>query len=523
MNQEQYFKRGLEIVHTLTQFAYEAYMVGGVVRDYIMHNDFVDIDIATSATPDEVLAIFPNGRTEFKDLGFILLKEDDMVFEISTFKIEEYDKPRKPSKIYYAQSLVDDVKRRDFTVNALALTDNCQIVDLVKGQKDIRQKAIRVIGNAKKRFKEDPLRILRAYSLIARFNFTIDYKTSRGIINCNKYLSLLSNNQISKELYKIVTSKYGAKAIRSLVAYHTNEHLADYHDGLNVLSAHYNKFTTAEKFALCYAGANGIPENTCFDKAMLAEIRQILDVVEKTKNITKQDEDPLTAKDVFLYGEDNLLSAVKINFYLNKKYPNLIRKVKKISKEMPIKSMGELAFHGSDLVELSGGVAGSYIKQIMDELANEVVLGMIRNDYRDLRERALYILDSITKPQKPVEAPKPVYDSPNEGLVTEASRLTSEMVKETQGEYNDPYVSSIEQTEAPSYVKPSVDTNLINLKVHYDMEFNELVKNTLSSFVTGNETEEELKQIEESVKASVKDALLRQNPEYHELLQKGLI
>ena len=167
MNQEQYLKRGIEIIKTLTSFAYQAYLIGGVVRDYVMNNEFNDIDIATNATPEQVKELFPTVKMEYAHLGFVTLKEDGVTFEISTFREEVYDKPRKPSKIYYAENLVDDVKRRDFTINALALTDNYQVVDLVKGLKDIKRKRVRIIGKGKVRFKEDPLRIFRAYNLVA--------------------------------------------------------------------------------------------------------------------------------------------------------------------------------------------------------------------------------------------------------------------------------------------------------------------------------------------------------------------
>ena len=140
MNQEQYLKRGIEIIKTLTSFAYQAYLIGGVVRDYVMNNEFNDIDIATNATPEQVKELFPTVKMEYAHLGFVTLKEDGVTFEISTFREEVYDKPRKPSKIYYAENLVDDVKRRDFTINALALTENYQVVDLVKGLKDIKRK-----------------------------------------------------------------------------------------------------------------------------------------------------------------------------------------------------------------------------------------------------------------------------------------------------------------------------------------------------------------------------------------------
>ena len=163
-----------------------------------MNNEFNDIDIATNATPEQVRELFPTVKMEYAHLGFVTLKEDGVTFEISTFREEVYDKPRKPSKIYYANNLVDDVKRRDFTINALALTDNYQIVDLVKGLRDIKKKKVRVIGKGKIRFKEDPLRIFRAYNIVARFNFKIAVLTEHAIKRSNKNLKDISNYQLSR-------------------------------------------------------------------------------------------------------------------------------------------------------------------------------------------------------------------------------------------------------------------------------------------------------------------------------------
>ena len=488
MNQEQYLKRGIEIVKTLTSFTYQAYLIGGVVRDYLMNNEFNDIDIATNATPEQVQELFPQVKMEYAHLGFVTLKEDGATFEISTFREEVYDKPRKPSKIYYANNLVDDVKRRDFTINALALTDKYEVVDLVKGQKDLKRKRIRIIGKGKVRFKEDPLRILRAYNLMARFDFKIAGRTEFAIRKSNKYLKDISNYQISRELYKIMDHKYGRKAIKEMVELNSNNYLYDYKVGLEILAKNYKKFDMIEKFALCYAVKNQIPDNTCFDKITLSKIQTILRVVEETKLWTKDHEVSVTPLDVFNYGADLLLSATKINHYLLEKYPNISKEINKINLHLPIHAISDMKFHGSDLVEINNGEAGPYIKDIMDELSTEVVLGKVENEYKALRERATELLQEKT--------------GTIEGEVTDPHEVVSD--------------GEVKKIESPN-------TELVAAKIRYDVEFTNLLKSNLASYIKGDESPEEIEKLEEVISKSIRDTLISQNPEYQILEEKGLI
>lgn len=488
MTQEQYLQRGIEIVKTLTAFTYQAYLVGGVVRDYLMNNDFNDIDIATNATPEQVQELFPNVRMDYAHLGFVTLKEEGVTFEISTFREEVYDKPRKPSKIYYANNLVDDVKRRDFTINALALTDGYKVVDLVKGLKDLKRKRVRVIGRGKVRFKEDPLRILRAYNLVARFKFKIAGSTELAIRKTNKYLKEISNYQISRELYKIMDHKYGKKAVKAIVELNSHKYLPDYTLGLEVISRNFKKFDMIEKFALCYAVNGYIPENTCFDKVTLAKIQTILKVVDATKNWTKDQEQSVTLIDIFNYGADLLLTATKINHYLLEKYPNISNKIKKMNDELPIHSISDMKFHGSDLVEINNGETGPYIKDIMEQLSSEVILGLVENEYKALKQRAEELLQNSQEV--------------TEGEVTDPHEIVTE--------------DEVKVTENPT-------NELIQVKIRYDLEYTDLLKTNLAAFVKGQETKEELDKLEETVGKNIKETLLNQNPEYQILEEKGLI
>ncbi|MFA6595852.1 MAG: CCA tRNA nucleotidyltransferase, partial [Bacilli bacterium] len=188
MDQNAYFEKGLAIVRRLNECTYEAYLVGGIVRDHLMHMPFTDIDIATNATPEQILEVFPDASTEYMTMGTMSVRLDGFKFEIATFRSEVYTVSRKPTEIHYSQKLQDDIMRRDFTINGMAMSASQNIIDFCGGRKDLQKGIIRTIGKPKKSFREDPLRILRAFSLMARFNFKLAKATQKSIKQTKKYL-----------------------------------------------------------------------------------------------------------------------------------------------------------------------------------------------------------------------------------------------------------------------------------------------------------------------------------------------
>ena len=193
----KYFQKALEILSVLNEKAYEAYIVGGAIRDLYLNIDFNDIDIATNATPQAIKNLFSNCNVDmqYEHLGSVVLKIENFRYEITTFRSEEYVKHRLRA-VHYSKKLVDDIKRRDFTINALAMTLNQNVIDIVKGEKDIQKRCIKVIGKGKNRFKDDPTRILRGIHLVSKLNFRIDRKTEYAMVKSRQYLSEISNFKI---------------------------------------------------------------------------------------------------------------------------------------------------------------------------------------------------------------------------------------------------------------------------------------------------------------------------------------
>lgn len=200
------------IIQKLNQNGYEAYVVGGCVRDSLMGKTPNDWDITTSAMPEEVKAIF--GRTIDTGIqhGTVTVMVKNEGYEITTYRIDgEYKNHRSPEKVSFTRSLTEDLKRRDFTINAMAYNDETGIVDLFDGMKDLEQGVIRCVGDPHERFDEDALRILRAVRFAAQLGFEIEKGTEEAITADAKFLRDISAERIQTELTKLLMSDHTEK------------------------------------------------------------------------------------------------------------------------------------------------------------------------------------------------------------------------------------------------------------------------------------------------------------------------
>lgn len=198
-----------EIIHTLQDKGYEAYLVGGCVRDSILKRTIHDYDITTSATPDEMLEIFKGKRIIETGLqhGTITIVIDGEPYEVTTYRIDgNYSDNRRPDKVTFTKSLEEDLKRRDFTINAMAYNDEVGLIDPFNGMEDIKYHKIRCVGRAEDRFSEDALRILRAIRFASQLGFMVDSDASFNIHKMYKNLENISIERINSEFCKIALS-----------------------------------------------------------------------------------------------------------------------------------------------------------------------------------------------------------------------------------------------------------------------------------------------------------------------------
>lgn len=208
------------ILNTLQNAGHEAYVVGGCVRDLILHDGVVlpnDWDIATSATPAESMEIFKSYRVIPTGLkhGTISILLDGVSYELTTFRIDgEYHNARSPESVSFTRSLAEDVIRRDFTINALAYSPRTGLVDLVGGLEDLSKRQIACVGEASQRFKEDSLRILRALRFASTLGFEIQVDTKQALFEACWGLKQISSERVRIELEKLLCGEYALGVLR---------------------------------------------------------------------------------------------------------------------------------------------------------------------------------------------------------------------------------------------------------------------------------------------------------------------
>lgn len=197
------------IIDTLTKAGYEAYAVGGCVRDSILGKIPKDWDITTSAFPDEIKGLF--SRTVDTGIlhGTVTVMVGKEGYEITTYRIDgEYEDARHPKEVLFTSNLQLDLERRDFTINAMAYNNQDGLVDLFDGEKDLENGLIRCVGDAQMRFQEDALRMMRAIRFSAQLNFSMDQSVKAAILSLAKNLKKVSAERIQAELMKILESDY---------------------------------------------------------------------------------------------------------------------------------------------------------------------------------------------------------------------------------------------------------------------------------------------------------------------------
>ena len=195
----------LELNKLFEDNGFSLYMVGGTVRDYLMGLLLDDMDVVTDATPEDIKKFLPDASYVFARFGSVSFKTEKKVkFDITTLREEKgYEDARHPNKIHFVKDLSIDVKRRDFTVNALYMNSKLEVIDYVNGQEDLKNHTLRMVGNPDIRIKEDPLRIIRALRFSIDYKLNIDSELDTAIRNNISLLEKLNIEKIRQDIRKI--------------------------------------------------------------------------------------------------------------------------------------------------------------------------------------------------------------------------------------------------------------------------------------------------------------------------------
>ena len=343
-----------EILDTLNKEGHEAYLVGGAVRNKLLKLPIDDYDITTDASPEKIKDIFKD-YTLYKvgeKHGTIAILKDNLKIEITTFRSDiDYKDHRHPNNVIFTKNLIEDLKRRDFTINALCLDKEGNLIDKVNGLNDLNNKIIRTINDPKKRFNEDALRILRALRFSAIFNFEIEINTEKTMFKYKDLLSYISNERKKEELLKILSTKNNLKKYINdyLEIYNTFIPFKKIDDTINNFSNPY--------FSLTYLLSKSENYDLKELKFSKKEIN-LLNILIKATNINIEDD----------YNFINLLSNTnckEVLLYLNELYnTNLSNRYKSLKNYIVNKKTIKIS--GKDLLAL--GYKGKEIKEIQEKL-----------------------------------------------------------------------------------------------------------------------------------------------------------
>ena len=240
-----------EIIKALESAGFEAYAVGGCVRDFILGREPYDWDITTNAKPEEIQKIFKNSvyENQFGTVAINTESENERlkIIEITTYRVEEkYTDKRHPDIVKFTKKLEDDLSRRDFTVNAIAY-DGKKIIDPFDGQKDIKNKIIRAVGEPYKRFNEDALRLMRAIRFSVQLNFAIEQETAKAIKENSNDIVAISKERIRDELIKIIMTENAKTGIEMLHHFDLLKHIMpELEEGIGVGQNKHHIYTVWE-------------------------------------------------------------------------------------------------------------------------------------------------------------------------------------------------------------------------------------------------------------------------------------
>ena len=363
-----YFKAGDDVLHTalkllqiIEDHGYKAYIVGGFVRNYLLGIESNDIDITTSATPKQIKEIFKDACLPHEEYGSIRVIMKKVSFEITTFRRErDYFDKRRPSTVEFTTDLLEDLSRRDFTMNTLCMDKSGTILDLLGGKEDILNRRIQTVGNSLVRFEEDSLRILRA----VRFATTLDFDLSESVIKAIKeskhLLKFLSYERKKDELDKIFASKNVNKGIKLLLDLGLDQdlelvHLKDMPQNLELIAI------------WAYLDVIGKYPFTVIEKSQMQKIKEVLK------------EDIKSPKTLYHYG----LYICRLASPFQNISP---KEITSIYENLPIHKQSDLDITSEEIMAFLNRSPGSYLREIYRDLEENVIKGTLENNKTKIYE-----------------------------------------------------------------------------------------------------------------------------------------
>ena len=392
------FQGAMPILRTLQEAGYEAYFVGGSVRDILLNKPIHDVDIATSAFPAEVKELFHRTIDVGIDHGTVMVVTKEETYEVTTFRTEStYQDYRRPDHVEFVRSLKEDLKRRDFTINALAVGIDGEVIDLFDGLADLRNKILRAVGNPHERFHEDALRMMRALRFVSQLGFTMEPQTFEAIREYHSLLAKISVERINVEFVKLMMGSFREAGLRSFVeseCYIYCPGLREYGESLLAFADLKGPAIPTERQAWALLMSRL--------KLTSEDIRKFMKEWKCSNQLTKEVIQMVPALEfrlayewdnwsLYQLGRELALSVEYLLQYFDHE-PNL-EKVRLLYQNIPMHSLKDMALKGNDLMAHFDYPRGAWISSALHALEKEVVEGRLKNNSESLLAFAKIFLE----------------------------------------------------------------------------------------------------------------------------------
>ena len=376
------FNSAVDVLEKFNKAGYEAYFVGGCVRDFLLGCEFSDIDITTNALPEEVKKIFRKSIDTGIQHGTVTILVNGESYEVTTFRTEDdYIDHRTPEKVEFVSNLRDDLDRRDFTINAMALDSKGKLYDYHNGKNDLTNKIIKTVNNPNERFFEDALRMLRAFRFSSKLGFEIEDNTLVAIKKNTELIKFVSIERIVNEFKKLLAGIGSKRSLELLIDSKLNTYIPFLNDITCIVEC--SKYTFCQSLYIL-AKLN----NISFEK--LKELKLSNKEIKQIKIYEKINKDFISniPLEIILYNYD--IEDVTFIASYSKYYD--MEDIEKI--KLPIESFNDIAITSMEIISIIDKPAGPWIKEIIKKLEEDILLSKIDNRRKDILDFLIKIRDN---------------------------------------------------------------------------------------------------------------------------------
>ena len=379
------FQKALPILEKIKAAGFEAYFVGGSVRDALLNRPIHDVDIATSSYPQETKAIFPRTVDIGIEHGTVLVLENGDEYEVTTFRTEDvYVDYRRPSSVSFVRSLEEDLKRRDFTVNAFALDETAQVIDLFDGLTDLDNRVLRAVGVPSERFNEDALRIMRGFRFATSLDFDIEPTTLAAMVETSPLLEKISVERVFIEFDKLLMAPHWKKGLTALLDSGALTYLPDLkgleEGGRNLmenLSSDF-VFTSSEQAWATLLYAIQLPDAKSFLKKWKTSNDFQKQVVQLVEIFQLRETEQVTKEICYRYGKEMLDLVEEVRMALGLAVD--FERIAAVDAALIIHDRHEIVINGGQLMKELDLKPGPALGRLLNQVEAAIVAGSLANE-----------------------------------------------------------------------------------------------------------------------------------------------